>query len=57
MMTYVLLVEQGAYDVVSNLGSLVARMLFKFVEDISQGLPESCGVFVPGGGGLLFSHQ
>eukprot|EP00667_Euglena_gracilis_P008381 EG_transcript_8489 len=35
MMTYVLLVEQGAYDVVSNLGSLVARMLFKFVEDIA----------------------
>uniref|UniRef100_A0A7S4CC82 Protein RFT1 homolog n=1 Tax=Eutreptiella gymnastica TaxID=73025 RepID=A0A7S4CC82_9EUGL len=35
MMTYVVLAEQGAYEVVANLGSLVARMLFKFVEDIA----------------------
>eukprot|EP01012_Entosiphon_sulcatum_P019796 TRINITY_DN24758_c0_g1_i1.p1 TRINITY_DN24758_c0_g1~~TRINITY_DN24758_c0_g1_i1.p1 ORF type:complete len:568 (+),score=64.56 TRINITY_DN24758_c0_g1_i1:35-1705(+) len=36
MMHFVVLADQGAYAAVANLGSLVARMGFKFVEDVSQ---------------------
>jgi len=35
LMICVALGEQGAYTVVANLGALVARMVFKFVEDVA----------------------